>query len=206
MKKPAPKRVLLDSSFLIAALEEGRPYAVEALKDAINRLNAGTLKLAMAATIEAEMRVKNPSFARPKKVEFIAFGIAAADKLATLLPRAHTREPGQRKGYWKFDAITLACGLAAGVEAIVSEDEDFEKMIATCNLPIASLASEELHMEEIGTRVASQRRAAEREAREAEKRAKAESARRTAVHKATPTEVPKAAAPAKRGAKPKATN
>jgi len=157
------KRLMLDTSFLIAALEERKPYAVDAMNAALAQANTGQIELLMAATVEAEMKVKDPTYKRPALIEAVAFDSVAADTLATLLASRHIQPPGATKGYWKFDAMTLACAIAGRADAVVTTDGDFESMINSADLAIKAIAPEEIHLEEMGRIFAKKRRDDEKE-------------------------------------------
>ncbi len=166
------RRLLFDTSFLIAALDKRpskqKPYAVQAMQVALAQAAGGKIDILIAATVEAEFLVEDETFERPDAFEPIAFDSECAKVLAKVLRQ--TRPPNVVRGYWKYDAITLACAVAGNAVAIVTDDGDYDRMIAAANLKIASIYPEEISDDVDGSQtgtgrqIALRRRESEREA------------------------------------------
>lgn len=168
-----PPLWILDSSFLIAALDEAKlkEHAVKAMKIAFAKASARHVTLGVAATVEAEILVADPTCPWLDVFFPVAFDSAVAKKLATLIKQ--TQPDGTLRGYWKYDAITLACAMSVGAEAVVADDDDYSDLLAKNGITaIKHMWPEEIEHGEVGKEIAKKRRAAERKALQEERERK----------------------------------
>jgi predicted nucleic acid-binding protein len=156
---------MLDTSFLIAALSKNaakrREHAEEAMAVLFAQAQKRQTDVLIAATVEAELAVKDDDVPWLDFFEPIAFDTMAAKWLRRIRQRKPT---GMIRGYWEYDAITLACAIAGGAEAIVTDDADYAAMIEHANavasppLPVRAMWPEEVTMGDLGLLFALERR------------------------------------------------